>query len=367
MDGAFAISQTAVPLVAVVMGASPWFLGTLGWVAQAARLPFCLTSGRLSERVGRVPVSAAGSLLFITACLGLADAGSLRLLLVFNVAMVVSAGLFYPSLQALIADRSPKGQLARNLSAFNVGWCLGGASCSLIAGYLLQIRSGLPFWTSALMAATVLAILLSWRYPKQTSRNASSQVSFEPADRNLLLAARMGHFLGFFGLGTCRSMFAKLAYPRYEAGVIGLLVGMTMVGQTLSMFLANAGPWWRGKLWPMLASMALVCAGGLIVAAGHHAPAYGTGLLLIGTGLGVPYSGALYYGLQARERSGHNAGIHESFVAGGAICGALMGGASAEWIGLRAPYVMIAIVAAALMLAAAVVGVTKPLRSESRE
>ena len=367
MDGAISMAQTALPLLALRLMADSWFLGMLSWVAQAVRLPFCLFTGRISERTGRMPVIASALLLFVASALVMSFAGSLKALLASQILMLISVGAFYPSLQALIADRSPKGQLTGNIGAFNLGWCLGSALCSLAAGYLLQVYARLPFWAAAAMGVCILLVLLSWQSSHSAAREAAkSEETFAPADPNLLLVARMGHFLAMFGLTTCRTLFPQLARQYCSEGVVGVLIAILVSGQTVSMVLAGAGPWWRGRFWPILASQGLICLGAIGVLMGQGAPAFAISLFAVGSGLGISYTGSLYYGLQARSRSGHNAGIHESLVAAAGISAGLIGGATAQWIGIRAPYVTMSILAAVMMLSSVLIGAFRPIKVNPR-
>ena len=63
MDGMIGLVQTALPLLAIRFGATPWFLGMLGWTAQGVRLPCTIGAGVLSEKIGRtrVIIPAAGT------------------------------------------------------------------------------------------------------------------------------------------------------------------------------------------------------------------------------------------------------------------------------------------------------------------
>jgi len=231
---------------------------------------------------------------------------------------------------------------------------------------LLQICAKLPFWTAAAMAACVFLVLISWQSRQSVSRRAAaSEETFTAADPNLLLVARMGHFLAIFAVVICRNLFPKLGREYYSEGIVGTMIAIHLAGQAASMVAAGAGPWWRGKLWPLLCSQGLICLGGIALAIGHGAAAFALALFTTGAGLGISYTGSLYYGLQGRNRSGHNAGIHESLVAGAGIAGGLIGGAAAQWIGIRAPYVILSVLAALTILSSFAIGKSKPINTDS--
>lgn len=344
MDGMINLAQVSLPLVAIRFGANPWFLGMLGWVAQTVRLPCTIGSGMLSDRIGRTRVIIPAAALAVIACLGFAFATDRYQLLLFYILMSASVGMFYPSLQAFIGDHSPKGELRKNLSWFNAGWTIGGAICGLISGYLLIVRQALPFESAALLALVVIPLMAIWsKSPVRRHKPADEAPSDANAPGSLLIIARIGHFVGFFGFAMMRMQFPKLGLElRMSEGTIGLLVGMMLVGQAAGIFIANAGPWWRGKLWPQILAQVMLGISGLILFLVKSPALFGLAFLVQGVGLGIAYTGALYYGLQARTKMGRNTGIHESLVAGGNIAGSFVGGAVAQFVSLRAPYLVYA-------------------------
>ena len=342
MDGMISLAQVSLPLVAIRFGADPWFLGMLGWTAQTVRLPFTIGSGMLSDKIGRTRVIIPASVLGVVACLGFAASGTRYQLLLCYILLSVSVGAFYPALQAFIGDHSPKGDLRKNLSWFNAGWTIGGAICGLVSGYLLVVWRPLPFLSAAVLAVIPILLILAWSRSRIRTHGPSANEALSvPADGPgpLLFIARFGHFLGFFGFAMMRMQFPKLATEmRMSEGTIGLLVGMMLVGQALGILMANAGPWWRGKLWPQILAQAMLCVSGAMVFAVRSPTLFGLAFLIQGSGLGIAYTGALYYGLQARTKMGKNTGIHESLVAAGNISGSFAGGAIAQFVSLRAPY-----------------------------
>lgn len=344
MDGMIGLAQTALPLVAIRFGATPLFLGTLGWVAQTVRLPCTIGSGLLSEKIGRTRMIIPAAILGGLACAGFAIARNNPQLLIFYIMMSAAVGLFYPALQAFIGDHSPKGELRKNLSWFNAGWTVGGAVCALVAGYLLAASTLLPFALASFLAFITALLVLAWSRTKVAHvPEVADEAVIAPATDGpgpLLLIARLGHFFGFFGFAMWRLQFPKLATDMHiSEGTIGLLVGMMLVGQALGIFIGNAGPWWRGKLWPQLLAQGMLVCAGLIVFMVKLPILFGLAFLIQGAGLGIAYTGALYYGLQARTNMGRNTGLHEALVAAGNISGSFIGGVTAQFISPRAPYV----------------------------
>jgi len=345
MDGMIGLAQTALPLVAIRLGANPWFLGMLGWTAQTVRLPCTIGSGLLSDKIGRTRVIIPACMLGVLACAGFAMARSMGQLLLFYIIMSAAVGLFYPALQAFIGDHSPQGELRKNLSWFNAGWTVGGSVCALAAGVLLERWSGLPFVLASALAFITILLVMAWSRTKLTSHALPSeelQAVAPPVagQGSLLVIARMGHFLGFFGFAMSRLQFPKLATElRMSEKTIALLVGTMLVGQALGILAGNISPWWRGKLWPQLLAQGMLVASGIAVYLVFSPFMFGAAFLIQGTGLGIAYTGALYYGLQARTNMGRSTGVHEALVASGNIAGSFLGGLTAQFINLRAPYI----------------------------
>lgn len=344
MDGMLAMVQTTLPLLAIRFGASAWFLGMLGWIPQTVRLPFCFTSGMLSDRIGRARVIIPAAAVALVSCALLAIVRNNTQALGVYIFMLASVGAYYPSLQAFIGDHSPRGELRKNLTFFNLGWTVGGSICGLAAGFLFMAWTSLPYLIGAGLVIILIAVVISWARKPQAAAEPTD-VGAEPQSADLpgplLFIARTGHFLGFFGYALIRNIFPKLGTELHmPESSIGLLTAMILVGEAAGIFVAGAGPWWRGKLWPQIAAQSMMLISGLLVFSARSVTAFGIAFFLQGLSLGIAYTGALYYGLQARTNMGRSTGIHESLVASAIILGSLIGGASAQFISLRAPYII---------------------------
>jgi MFS family permease len=79
---------------------------------------------------------------------------------------------------------------------------------------------------------------------------------------------------------------------------------------------------------------------------------FGVAFAVAGMGAGVTYVSSLYYSLEGHAVSrGARAGIHEAVLGSGVFLGPLFGGFVAEIFGLRAPYIMSALVFVAVAIA----------------
>lgn len=359
MDGSLSLVQTAMPILAVRLGATSLALGTISLVAQTVRLPICFTSGPVSERVGRkrliVPAAAAITLSYIL----FARAQTITQLVVLYTLALASIGAFYPALQAMIGDVSRRGELTRNLGAFNIGWCVGGGLAALAARPAIE-RFGLrtSFYFATVWAIIALIVVLIWRKNGPAEVSEEDAAAFAEQDNpTLLVISRMGMFTGFFGYTMVRMLFPKLAISTLGWSDLSVAwsVAFLPVGQGSGMLATTAAPWWRGKLWPQIAAQSLLGVSGLIVALNSAPFVLGVAFFALGFAQSIAYTSALYQGLAARRNRGRSTGIHEGIVASGGITGSMVGGVIAQWLSPRAPYVALACVAAACLVATVVI------------
>ncbi|MDH7602222.1 MAG: MFS transporter [Armatimonadota bacterium] len=347
MDGGIVFLQTAMPLMVVRLGASALLLGSIGWIGQAFRLPVCLFAGQLSERVGRVSVIVPAACLFGLGCVLMSSATSPWQVLPCYVIALASIGSFYPPLQALIGDVSQHSELRKSLGAFNLGWCTGSAVAALCAPILVGSGLARTLQAGAGASFTAALLVLCWRWSSKRARQTASAngPSNPPSPESLLLLARIGHFVSYYGYSTIRIMFPKYAISGlgWSDVLVAWATAQHLVGLGLGVALAGVSGWWRGKLWPIAGALAMMMVSGAVGAISHTLVPTALAFFAFGFSQSVVYTAALYYGLSAAGNRGRNAGVHESLVAAGGISGCLLGGIAAQQIGLAAPLVLLAV------------------------
>lgn len=341
MDGGIVYLQTAMPLLAVRLGASAFLLGSIGWIAQAFRLPMCLASGYLSERMGRTKIIVPAAVSFAVGCLLMSFAQSAWYILPFYVIAMSSIGSFYAPLQALIGDVSKSEELRRNLGAFNMGWCTGSAVAALLTPVLVRLGLNITLYAGAVVSLLAASLVLSWQgNPKHKLASSTPDQNSQPTNySSLLLIARIGHFISYYGYSTIRILFPKYAISGlgWTEVAVTWVTAQHLVGLSLGIIVASASGWWRGKLWPLLVSQ-LVMTGAAGVAVLTRVPIiFALAFFAFGVAQSVVYTAALYYGISGAGKRGKNTGIHESLVAAGGISGCLIGGLVADKIALAAP------------------------------
>jgi hypothetical protein len=203
-----------------------------------------------------------------------------------------------------------------------------------------------------------MVFILAWRSKGGARPQAQEETQVQaPLEIGpLLVISRMTMFTGYFGYGAITMLFPKLVASSYgwSKPTIASVVAFLLVGQSLGIVLSNTSSWWRGKLWPLFASIAVLVICSAVIAVGQSANVFRTAFFCMGCTMGIVYTGALYYGMASRKALGKNAGFHESIIALGNILGCLLGGLSAQFSGsLRMPYYLLCALAILCLLASA--------------
>jgi len=363
MDGGIVFLQTAMPLLVVRLGASALLLGSIGWIAQAVRLPVCLLSGHLSERVGRTAVIVPAACSCAIGCLLMSFAKSPWQVMPFYVLALASIGGFYAPLQALIGDVSERGELRNNLGAFNIGWCAGSAVAALVAPILVRLGLNITLYAGAAASLTAAVLVLSWqRASRRKCREQTPDVQEQHANQSLLLLiARIGHFLSYYGYSTIRIMFPKYAITGmgWSEVTVTWVTAQHLVGLSLGIMVVSASGWWRSRLWPLAGAQLVMAASALLAVTAHTPVPVAIAFFAFGVSQSVVYTAALYYGISGSGKRGRNAGVHESLVAAGGISGCLVGGLAAQKIALGAPFVILAGLAGLALVVSLILGFAK--------
>ena len=115
---------------------------------------------------------------------------------------------------------------------------------------------------------------------------------------------------------------------------------------------ARYGQRWQYKLWPLLLVQGGAAAASLVVASTQNVGAFAAAFVMLGINAGLAYVSALFYALHGRqEGKGRSSGFHEAVVGSGVFMGPLVGGLVAQYVNVRAPFV---VCAGVLLLATAV-------------
>ena len=158
--------RTFVPLLALSIGASVALAGTFLAVQEAVHIAFNPVGGRLSDRLGYLPIAGAGMAVLGAALLLLAFAGAGLVLMAPAVLIGVAQAMVFPSTLALVSARVSSEHLGTGMGLVGSMRNAGKVAGPVVAGVLI-------FWldftyTFRLMGGVLLigaaVVWLSFRY-----------------------------------------------------------------------------------------------------------------------------------------------------------------------------------------------------------
>ena len=344
MDFVFSIYYLAAPLLLVDLKANPVQLGLVGTLASAVHMGMAHLMGGLSDRLGRRRLIVAAPLIFCATSLLMTRVREVWMILAFSVANGLCLSIYWPSLQAWIADRQAGTGLARDIGSFNLSWTLATLAGPILGGSLYGVYAGLPF----LMAAAIALMLFLLVFATVHERALPSPEKAELTDietqhrhRSFLYAAWAANFASWFILANARYQFPKLARElNLPPHLIGLLIGFLGFALFSGFFLLRRTDRWHFKRNFLFGAQDLALAGLLLVAVSSRPALFALGFVMIGFCCSVTYYSSLYYSVRILRKKGRGSGLHESILGGGAVLGPLLGGVAATYTGLRAPYVL---------------------------
>ena len=345
-----------------VLEAPNFVLGLFPTLNSLCYAVCCLASGRLADRFGRRRLALVACGLSCIWWVLVPFSPSWRPTLVLVSLIGASLALYWPALQAWLADAvlDAGGNLTRAVGLFNIAWCLGVIVGPVVTGSVWAHNWRLAFWIPACVLLLLTVIL--YRTPEKHHRTVHDREAM-PSDlppqatpktaRVFLHLAWVGNFSVWFAGGTLLAFYPKLASTLdISTATVGFCLAAFRTGQLLVSWSATSTQRWQYRLGPLLlANGAGFC--GLSIVFGAHRPVwFATGFCLLGACAGLTYASSLYYSLAGKvDDRGKNSGLHEAVLGSGGMLGPLLGGIAAQWIGLRAPFVLAALL---FVLAAAV-------------
>ena len=344
MDLAFNIYYLAAPLLLIQLKANPVELGLVGTITSSVHMAMSHFMGHLSDRLGRRRLIIAAPVIFATSCLFVTLAGRVGVILALSALNGFAMSIYWPSLEAWVADRQTGSELARNIGSFNLSWTAATLTGPVLSGFLYTLYPRLTF----LFAAAVALMLFVLIYTSLQDTEPHSVESVEPADgeastprKDLLYAVWVANFVSWFLIGNARYQFPKLArelgLPPY---VIGLLLGCLGLSLFSGFFVLRATHLWHFKKRYLFGAQVLAALGLVFLVLSSEAVLFALAFLMIGLSCSVTYYSSLYYTVHLLEKKGKGTGLHESILGIGAVLGPILGGIAAQYTGLRAPYLL---------------------------
>ena len=344
MDLVFSVYYLAAPLLLIDLKANPVQLGLVGTLASLIHMGMAHLMGHLSDRLGRRRLIIAAPVIFCATCLLMTQVREVWIILALSVVNGLCLSIYWPSLQAWIADRQTGTGLARDIGNFNLSWTAATLAGPILSGSLYRLHPRVPFFVAAGIALMLFLLVFTSVHESRLH----SAVKTEPTDaetsnwrRSFLYAAWVANFASWFVIGNARYQFPKLARElNIPPHIIGLLLGFLGFALFSGFFLLRRTDRWHFTRDYLLGAQILALGGILLIIVSNGPTLFALAFVMIGLSCSVTYYSSLYYAVRLLKKKGRGTGLHESILGGGAVLGPILGGVAAQYAGLRAPYIL---------------------------
>lgn len=340
-----------IPLIAAELGLSDVQIGLLSTALFLLSLAVGLSTSGLADRIGSNRTVLAGIAVSLAGSLTLALAPSYGWLLAGKAVQGIGSGLTFVAGARYVAGLYTGSRSHLGLGLYGAGFPLGTAVALLVLPSVATLGLG---WRGALAAssAAIAAIALAWLaapHVERVVRPGTMRDAFRSG--NAWLTA-LQHSAGF-GLaitaGTWISVYLlrEFALPLALSGLLGsLLLLVTVLARPFGGWLLSREHVPTRRL--MRAGTLTVMAGvALLAVPGRPLAAAVAGTLVLGAGVGLPYS-AVFNTAAASVRAAPGSG--QALAAAGGTAGVMIGapimGFAVQTFGFWAAWLFVGLVAA---------------------
>lgn len=340
MDFTSNVLRFTIPLWARDWQAPGRVIGLVGAAQPIAYVLACMVTGRWSDRAGREWMPRLGAGLYIALNLLLpvmGAAGNMGGLGLLNAGVGLLLGLFWPVVEAYLADQVRRGTLVRALGWFNLAWSLGTAGAPVVAGWLYAAMGPpAPFY---LAAGTATLVFLCWLKPPTVPPLDSGPKDLPPRQEDFAPVARGVNFLHWLVLSGVITLYPLWAgVLGFDPQRIGRLQGIAHGVRTLVFLGLMIWGGWVYRREGLLLACGVGAVGCLLLAATRSPTWHAGGFAGIGLLGGIAYFSSLLYSLDRPQGRGEGGGWHEAVLGSGAILGPILGGGFADTLGPASPF-----------------------------
>ncbi len=240
-------------------------------------------------------------------------------------------GVLWPTVESYVSGGRSGDTLRTVMGRWNVCWSAAAVPANLALAPLVEKH---PNEAIAIMAAVhAAALFLLPRFTAEPVPHVESREPHPAVYERLLLAFRLLMPMGYMVLTTLTPMLSVMFREQGVSASWGPILGLSWVLPRIATF-ALLAVWggWHGRWWAAI-------VGGLMIVSGFGvavlAPLAGTpsislpllvlGLAVFGSGMGLVYSGAIYYAMEVHASDVEGGGIHETLVGIGYTLGPAAG------------------------------------------
>ncbi len=347
------------PLLALErFGADSLMLGLLGFGPAIVYALGCAASGFWVDRIGSDKIITAACLFLPVVFLSIFFVSRYRHLLLLALAAGVGTSLFWPAMIRWLGEDDRDDTLRRRVGNYNIALIGGVMVGPLATGFLFPINYRFPFLLAAVL---VISVLLIFRLGRKPAPAGPGDVFVEPEGEEVPARDRAGfdyigwaaNFGVWFAIGSAQALFPELAVklaPPIGERSLGVMIALIPAGQVAVFILLRRWQRWHYRYTHLLLFQMLALVGLLILAGNNTHFLFFAGFLGIGLAGGMTYFSSIYYSVYRQEKKGKKGGFHESFLGLGVALGPLAGGLAGQQMGLRAPYLLAALVIAGSLL-----------------
>ncbi len=351
------ITAPAIPLFGNKLGASFAQLGFLMSGYAFTYTLMSLTSGRISDKIGRKNILLASLIISIIASTGYYFSTTPFMLLTFRTMEGMSRGILWPISEAIIADNSTRKTRSMAVGNFTTAYGAGATAGTLASGYIMEylgLKAVFPFYPLIGMIVFITSLT-----GIRENNNSSPEAQFKIFDSVLWKELKNIWpvcYIGFCYSGFLYSIWGLLSMVADSFAITARGIGIIFAffwGARLIAFTASGHVVLKfGKKRSLLTGLvfSMISLSNFLIADNFSLIA--TASLTAGIGLGIifPVIITLTTDLVTRENRGFGTGLLEFFMGTGMIVNTTMSGLLGKARGVQSTYLFTFMVTAGAII-----------------